>query len=302
MITLTDTTASVIAGAFLKERTKGGSPAMGMVMTLVVVTDSEHAETAMAAARAAGREHPARVLGIKIGSGQGAGHVDAEVGIGKGRSGETAMISLRGEVVEHAESVVRPLLLPDSPVCVWWAGEAPAVPSADPIGAMAQRRITDAGAGPHSRRDALRQLCEGYAPGDTDLGWSRITPWRGLLAAALDQYPGEVSGASVTGERMSVARDLLAGWLERRLGVASTHQLNSGPGITEVRLETPDGPIRLLREHGAAATLSIPGSMDRPVSLHRRDLPELLAEELRHLDEDDIYAQTVRHLRAGSER
>jgi hypothetical protein len=39
MIELTDTTASAIAGAFLKDRIRAGSPAMGMVLTLIVVTD-----------------------------------------------------------------------------------------------------------------------------------------------------------------------------------------------------------------------------------------------------------------------
>ena len=40
--------------------------------------------------------------------------------------------------------MVMPLLLPDAPVVAWWPGEAPAVPSTDAIGRLAQRRITDA--------------------------------------------------------------------------------------------------------------------------------------------------------------
>src|SRR3712207_7912674 len=32
-----------------------------------------------------------------------------------------------------------------------------------------------------------------YSPGDTDLSWTRLTPWRALLAAALDQYPATVT-------------------------------------------------------------------------------------------------------------
>ena len=41
MIELTDTTASAISAAFIKDRIKAGSPAMGMVLTLIVVTDEE---------------------------------------------------------------------------------------------------------------------------------------------------------------------------------------------------------------------------------------------------------------------
>jgi hypothetical protein len=55
--------------------------------------------------------------------------------------------------------------------------------------------------------------------------------------------------------------------------------------------------IRLARGDGRHAVLSVPGQPDRPVGLRRRDVPELLHEELRRLDPDDIYATTVRKLR-----
>ncbi len=303
MITLTDTNASEIAAAFLTERTRGGSPAMGMVMTLVVVTDEEHSEDALKAARAAAREHPSRVLCMVMGSPDGEARVEAEVGIGQRRSGETALITLVGEVVEHAESVVRPLLLSDSPVAVWWACDAPEEPALDPIGAMAQRRITDAAAVLEStaKKEALARLCRHYSPGDTDLAWTRITPWRALLAAALDQHPVKITGASVSGEKICPSTELLAGWLEDRLSITCELRKSAGPEITDVVLETLTGQIRISREHGANATLSIPDSMDRTVSLKKRSLPDLLAEELRHLDEDEIYAATVRHLLKGLE-
>ncbi len=58
------------------------------------------------------------------------------------------MITLTGAVTKHPESVVLPLLLPDSPVVVWWPAKAPADPAADPLGRLARRRITDAAAVP----------------------------------------------------------------------------------------------------------------------------------------------------------
>lgn len=296
MITLTDTTSSKIASAFLTERKAAGSPAMGMVMTLIVITDEEHSADAMKAARTAAREHPARVLTVQIGSGRGSGHVHAEVGIGRGRSGETALITLTGEVVKHADSVIRPLLLPDSPVAVWWAANSPVSPSEDPIGQLAHRRITDAAAVTRGRTKALERLSQNYAPGDTDLAWSRITPWRALLAAALDQHRSTVTGISVAGERLSPSTDLLAAWLENRLGVTAEQMTTDGPGVTEVVLTTRTGKVRIARTDASVAMLSVPASMDRRVSLRRRELPDLLAEELRHLDEDEIYAETVRHL------
>ena len=296
MIELVDTNASGIAAEFLRARTRAGSPAMGMVMTLVIVVNEDQAEHAMAAAQAASHEHPARVLGVILGSARGAAQVNAQVGIGSGWTGETALIRLQGEVVKHPESVVLPLLLPDSPVAVWWPCHPPDDPAADPLGRLAQRRITDAAAASRARTKAIRQQCAAYTKGNTDLAWTRITPWRALLAAALDQQPLKVTGASVTGERISPSADLLAAWLADRLKIKVARSSSEGPGITEVVLDTREGSIRITRTDGKLATFSSPNRPDRPVALKRRDLPELLAEELRRLDEDDVYAETARAL------
>ncbi|MGH3362942.1 MAG: glucose-6-phosphate dehydrogenase assembly protein OpcA [Nocardioides sp.] len=302
MIELIDTTSSRIAAEFVRARTRAGSPAMGMVMTLIIVVPEDDAEEAMAAAREASHEHPARVLGVILGDGRGAAQVNAQVGTGAGWTGETALIRLKGEVVKHAESVVLPLLLPDSPVAIWWPTDPPDDPAADPLGGLAQRRITDAAATTRGRTKAIHVQCASYSPGNTDLAWTRITPWRALLAAALDQHPVKVSGASVEAERISPSADLLAGWLADRLKVTVDRSSSSGPGITEVVLETRDGPIALVREDGKLATFTSPGHPDRPIALKRRELPELLAEELRRLDEDDVYADTTRHLARTSGR
>jgi glucose-6-phosphate dehydrogenase assembly protein OpcA len=61
-------------------------------------------------------------------------------------------------------------------------------------------------------------------------------------------------------------------------------------------LDTKEGPITIDRPDGRLATFSSPGHPDRPIALKRRDLPELLGEELRRLDEDDVYAATARRL------
>ena len=74
---------------------------------------------------------------------------------------------------------------------------------------------------------------------------------------------------------------------------------SQGPGITEVVLDTDEGPIIISRKDGRLATFSSPGQPDRPVALKRRDVPELLAEELRRLDEDDVYAATAKKLVAS---
>jgi glucose-6-phosphate dehydrogenase assembly protein OpcA len=61
-------------------------------------------------------------------------------------------------------------------------------------------------------------------------------------------------------------------------------------------LTTKQGDVSITRGDGRLATLSVPGQPDRPVALKRRDLDELLSEELRRLDPDDVYAATAKQL------
>ncbi|ROR90628.1 glucose-6-phosphate dehydrogenase assembly protein OpcA [Nocardioides aurantiacus] len=293
---LTETSSAGIAAALVEARTSAGSPAMGMVMTLVVVVDEDHATQAMECAREASHEHPARVLGVILGDGRGHGRVDAQVGTGAGWSGEAALIRLHGEVTKHPESVVLPLLLPDSPVAVWWPVDAPHDPAADPLGGLAQRRITDAAGATTARTRAIGRQAAAYAKGNTDLAWTRLTPWRALLAAALDQHPAKVTAASVSAEKVSPSADLLVAWLSLCLRVEVTRHTSSGPGLTEVTMTTAEGEVSIARPDGLLASFRSPGQPDRPVALKRRTVPELLAEELRRLDEDDTYAAVARHL------
>lgn len=293
---LLNTSSAAIAAEFVRARTRAGSPAMGMVMTLVIVVDEDDSGEALAAARSASREHPARVLAVILGDARGKGVVNAQIGIGDSWTGETAIIRLRGEVVRHPASVVLPLLLPDSPVAVWWPTDPPLDPAADPLGALAQRRITDVAAATRSKTRAMLDQCTFYTKGNTDLAWTRITPWRALLAAALDQQPLKVRRASVTAERISPSADLLQAWLSDRLHVPVDRANSAGPGITEVVLETKEGPIRISRTDGRLATFASPDRPDRPVALRRRAVPALLAEELRRLDEDVVYQATAKRL------
>jgi glucose-6-phosphate dehydrogenase assembly protein OpcA len=292
IIDLTDTTSSEIASALLRARRNAGSPAMGMVGTIVVVVDEASHHDAMKAANEAGREHPSRVLVAILRPGRGASSLDAEVRIGEGIPGEAVLLRLHGELAKVPESVVTPLLLPDSPVIVWWPGGGPKVPADDPLGRLGRRRVTDAAATRRASVD-FSARAEGYQPGDTDFAWARLTPWRALMAAALDQYPTKVTAAEVVSAKGNPSADLMAAWLQCRLGVPVEQRNSRGPGVTAVRMFTPSGPIALTRPDGSVATFSIPGQPDRPVALKRRTTSELLSEELRRLDPDDVYAKTL---------
>ena len=296
MSVLENTDASKIAAALLDARRTAGSPAMGMVMTMVIVVPEEDAEEALTAAREASREHPSRRLGVILGPARGPSTITADIKAGAGTTGERALIKLSGEVTKHPESVVLPLLLPDSPVVVWWPTQAPSDPGSDPLGRLGNRRITDAASVRAGKAKAMLAQCSSYEPGNTDLAWTRITPWRALLAAAMDQVDTKITEVSITAQRISPSADLLGAWLADRLRVPVTRKRSDGPGITDVTLTAKRGEIRLHREDGREAVLTVPGQPDRPVALRRRSVPELLSEELRRLDADDVYAATVAKL------
>ena len=295
IIDLPSTTTGAVGRKLVDLRDTGGAIALGRVLTLVIVTDEVGAEEAIEAANSASREHPCRVIVIVQGNRRGVDRLDAQIRVG-GDAGASEVIVLRlyGKLAMHGDSVVTPLLLPDAPLVVWWPGEAPKVPIEDPIGQMAQRRITDAAESRNPRKELDRRR-EGYSAGDTDLAWTRVTKWRGLLAAALDQPPYEaVTAAVVSGAPDSPSTDLLAAWLAQRLKVPVQRVATPrGSGISAVRLERRSGPIDLVRPGDVVATLSQPGQPDRRITLPRREAREILADELRRLDPDDTYEDAL---------
>jgi glucose-6-phosphate dehydrogenase assembly protein OpcA len=50
--------------------------------------------------------------------------LDAEIHSGEAGPSQTVLLRMYGDLGQHAESVVRPLLSADTPVLVWWPGEA----------------------------------------------------------------------------------------------------------------------------------------------------------------------------------
>lgn len=301
IITLSDTNSATISSALLSARRSAGSPASGMVLTLIIVSDEDEYTAALDAAMAAGREHPSRILLVVTGNGRHTASLDAEVRIGEGTSGEVVVVRMRGPLADHPASVIRPLLLPDSPVVVWWPGSVATNKVASlSLAELSNRRITDAASSRQPRRELARRA-EHVTAGDTDLAWTRLTPWRTLLAAALDQFPAKVTGATVESERGNPSADLLAAWLEDRLRTPVKQNTNSGPGITAVRMTTAAGDIAITRPDGLLASYAVPGQPNRLVALKRRTTADLVAEELRRMDHDVVYEATLKALLRRSE-
>ncbi len=284
-----------ISKALVRLRGESGAITLGRVMTLVIIASAGNAEEALDAATYASRRHPCRILTLVRRGGRGAARMDAQVRIGDDAGlSEVVVMQLRGELADHGEAVVTPLLLPDSPVVAWWPGDPGADVAESPIGAMAHRRITDASLS-RSPRQSLQQRRATYADGDTDMAWARTTRWRGLLTTALDQPPYEpVRRAVVKGASDSASTDLLAGWLAVRLRCPVRRVRGPrGVGLISVSMERASGPIELVRPDRRFATVTQPGQPQRRVDLSRPGMADSLAEELRSMEPDPIYREAL---------
>ncbi|MEV8235083.1 glucose-6-phosphate dehydrogenase assembly protein OpcA [Rhodococcus sp. NPDC077669] len=282
------TTTAEVGKKLVEVREAGGAVTIGRVLTLIVASrDASKAERAIDAANEASREHPCRVIVLIHGDRSAESSLDAQIRVG-GDAGasEVVVLRLNGELADHEHSVVIPFLLPDTPIVAWWPDEAPTVPAKDPLGRLAIRRITDA-TNSSDTTAAIKGRLSSYTEGDTDLSWSRITYWRGLLATALDQAPFEaVTSATVSGLAEEPALDILAGWLAAKLDVPVYRRA----GELKVELNRENSSISLTRpQTGKTATLRRTGQPDAQVALARRNTRECLAEELRRLDTDEIY-------------
>lgn len=296
ILDLPDTNTGAINKKIMALREEGGAITLGRVLTLVIAPDTEAVlEDSIAAANAASREHPCRVIVVAPGDRLASdARLDAQLRVGSDAgANEVVVLRLSGPLANHASSVVMPFLLPDTPVVTWWPDIAPDVPAQDPLGQLAIRRITDATNGTDPL-DSIKSRLAGYTPGDTDLAWSRITYWRALLTSTLDQAPyAPIESAVMSGLATEPALDVLAGWLASRIDGPVTREV----GDLKVELVRDGETITLSRpQDGITATLTRTGKPDALVPLARRETRECLAEDMRRLDADEIYYEALQGL------
>ncbi|MCY0906738.1 glucose-6-phosphate dehydrogenase assembly protein OpcA [Arthrobacter sp. H14-L1] len=298
IVDLANTTTSKVSRRIISLREQGGVIALGRVLTLVVVTKSGLEEEAIEAANLASCEHPCRIIVLADAGAVAPTRLDAQIRVG-GDAGASEVIVLRGygELAAESESLVAALLLPDAPIVVWWPHGAPDNACQTSIGRIAHRRITDSANEADPQR-ALANIRRTYQAGDTDLAWTRLTNWRIQLAAVLDQAGGSpITAVTVEGACDSPSTILLAAWLHRALNAPVTIVADpAGTGIRGVRLSRASGDIQLSRPGLTVAELTQPGQPTQRVSLPRRTLQACLAEELRRLDPDEVFGETVRSL------
>ena len=265
-------------------------------MTLVIVTDEAGHYDALRAAPGGPRAPLPRPGGDRAGPGAEPpagrrGPVPRRGRAGADRGPAAARPSWRPRGVRAL-----PLLLPDAPVVAWWPGAGPRSPAKDPVGALAQRRITDAAAA--DARRGLAALAAGYRPGRHRPGLDpdhprgvrcSLPPWTSRTA---------VTGGSVASEPRSPSADLLAAWL------AAARGADHPGGLRRARHHRGPAARDRRRHRGRPAGRAgraprRPGQPDRQVALQRRDTAEIIAEELRRLDPDDVYGETLARFAVG---
>jgi len=221
------------------------------VLNLVVYADREiHARRAASSTSRLADRHPSRaiiVLGDRVREGV---DVAVQLHCHVPHEDQTAQICyeqilarVQGDADERVASVVIPLLVPDLPVFLWWTGTPPQ--DAQRFGdllELADRLIVDSA--DFARPDETLPLIADLAAaqrhrtfGVTDLNWTRLTPWRELIASFFDvtawrPYLDQVVGVRVGFDVDMDGRDihpsqslLLVGWLASRLGWQAVESL-----------------------------------------------------------------------------
>jgi glucose-6-phosphate dehydrogenase assembly protein OpcA len=299
---LWDTTGTEVVRELAAAR-RGDGVTSGLALTLIAVVDerpgsrSTPVKAVEDAATVSAAMHPCRLLVVTRSVG---GHdhtpdrLDAEIIVG-GRLGpcEAVITRMQGRLALHADSVVVPLLAPDVPVVTWWHGAPPERISTDPLGVVAERRITDVSQA-EDPVAALRQRALDYAAGDTDLAWTRVTGWRTLLASALDAAESDAfppRSITIEAPATDVSGLLLAGWLQARLGVRPTLRHDTGASaLASVEITLANEKQVEITRYDNTAVLRRTGHEERRLPLLTRSLGDELAEELRRLDPDELYA------------
>lgn len=291
------------------------------VLTLVAVVANEAAaEAALDIVYDLGPRHPSRTIVLVVdegGGGSGEG-LDASASVhaieveGRAVCFEDVVLRVRGGARHHLDSVVEPFSLPDLPLVVWVPSQLPA--PGDPLLAIADRIVIDsravAGAGAHGSGHENRavlpriQSLARRLP-VSDLSWSRLAPWRSLLAGVFEgpvyqPFLREIEHVEVTGNYGP--RHLLGGWLLGRLGVPVA-RLSVVPAehvsitVTAVH-RARTGVFKVERKGAAREIVTSVEIDDGPAVGHtvrmRGQWPSIaLAGALTRMGRDDVYCEAV---------
>jgi glucose-6-phosphate dehydrogenase assembly protein OpcA len=297
------------------------------VLTLVaVVGDEPAADAVLEVVYDLGARHPSRTIVLVVEDNDDAGEgLDAAASVhvvereGRAVCFEDVVLRVRGRARHHLDSVVEPFALPDLPLVLWLPDRLPY--PGDPLLAVADRIVVDsravAGAGVLPADTAkpagdvpvttvlprISALARRLPV--TDLSWTRLAPWRSLLAGLFEgtvyrPFLREIEEVEVAGNYGP--RHLLGGWLLRRLNIPPARVVLSSADHVLIRITAShrgSAGVFTVERPGAARVIEASVEIDNGPSVTqtlrmRQQWPALaLAGALTRMGRDDIYCQAL---------
>ena len=302
---------SDVVGALgdLRDQSSGYSAsARTAVMTLVgVTTTDEDAYRATGALRVLAGHHPSRIVLIRsdpdhvasLGARATLYALDTEH---HRVNFEELVLEVGGQAANHLDSLVEAFTLSDLPVAVWYVNSIPV--ATDPLLSVASAILIDSRDAPDpGQLRSLLQLARRRTL--VDLSWSRLAPWRELLAGLFEPAPQRVWLDSVISAEISGKvgpRRLLGGWLTAQTGLAPRSIALADQRHVSLRLtasrDGEEAVFSVERVEGqrlVAAEAVVPGEPGLRLSsrLPEDPLATSLANALTHLRPDPVWERAL---------
>ena len=281
------------------------------VLTLCIVgSDAANVERAKEAVHELGGRHPARVLHLVLDPEAEGGPpgLDAQIhllgGEAEGRElwFEDVELVVRGGATGHLDSLLEPLTLPDLPVVAWFV-DAPPTPDDPLLGAADVVLVDSRELGGLDCFDSLAAVAREHPV--VDLSWTRLRPWRELLAGLFEgpdfrPFVHHVRAAEIAGR--TGPRHLIAGWLRDRLDLprSALHLTADDHVSIRLRCELPSGRTgRFETVRGDTRRVEARAAVDGgPTSSAVLQLPEAtpawgLADALSRLERDPTFERAL---------
>jgi glucose-6-phosphate dehydrogenase assembly protein OpcA len=283
----------VAALAELRDQSTGHyASARTAVMTLVAVAPAdEQAYGATSALRSLAGHHPARIVLLRPDP-DSVAHLAARTTLyaldsehDRRITFEEVRLDVGGQAALHLDSFVDAFTLSDLPVAVWYVNSIPE--ATDPLLTVATAVLIDSRDAPDPGR--LRNLLQ-LARRRTvvDLSWSRLSPWRELLAGLFDPPPHRrwleaVASVEIVGKEGP--RRLLGGWLAAQTGMAPRNIHLADARHVSIHLTA--------NLDGATATFSVERAAGERLVFAEAVLPDGTTTRATSLLPDDPFASSI---------
>lgn len=299
----------VAALAELRDQSAGhGSSARTAVMTLVAVAPGDdQAYAATDALRSLAGHHPSRIVLVRPDP-DSVAHLDGRATLYALDQDHTRVcfeevrLDVGGQAALHLDSLVEAFTLSDLPVVTWYVSSIP--DASDPLLSVATAILIDSRDAPDpGQLRSLLQLARRRTL--VDLSWSRLQPWRELLASLFEPAPNRIWLDDL--EEVNIAgkegpRRLLGGWLAAQTGIAPRRiSLRDARHVSIELVGRRDGRTatftvgRVEGQRLVAAEAAVPGSAPLLATALLPDDPlaSSLANALTHLRPDPIWERAL---------